>query len=60
MELLECPWCIDGTEYEHTPYGDFESECHACNGTGMLDELQSDNLRRFREAYQKMKEAEEN
>lgn len=53
--LLDCPNCIDGIEYSHDIFGDYESECSWCKGTGTLNKTQSDNLRKLRKLYWKQK-----
>ncbi len=53
--LLECPTCEDGIELYYDSDGWHETPCVLCNGTGMLDQKQSDGLRKIRNVYRKIK-----
>lgn len=55
-ELLECPSCYEGEALEYDVYyGHYFRTCTFCGGTGMLNEIQSRNLKKCREIYKKMK-----
>lgn len=55
--LLECPNCYDGMELKHDGESFYETKCSMCNGTAMLDQKQSDGLRKLRACYQKTKQS---
>ena len=57
IDLLECPSCVDGTDYHHDPLGDWEEECRICEGTGMLNSEQSEKRHKFLAYYWKKKTA---